>query len=71
MKRIVRWVLLAGVGGPGLLTLSCSGMLLTETRDAAVNGFSGGLSMTVEDVVAAFLADAFGLPSDSGTMPAP
>lgn len=64
MKRIVRWALLAGVGGPGLLTLSCSGMLLTEARDAVFSAFG----TSVETAATAFLTDALGLV---GTMAVP
>lgn len=57
MKRIVRWVVLAGIGGPAFLTLSCSGRLVTEARDAAIDG----LGASVQGAVSTFLTGAFGL----------
>ena len=61
MKSLKRWVLMLGISGPTVATLSCSSAVTQELRDAAIEGIANFVTQATFDVL-----DAAINPGDTG-----
>ncbi len=51
MKSVKKWILILGISGPVVATLSCSGAFLQAFRDAAIDGAAGFVEETTFDLL--------------------
>ncbi len=62
MKRVKRWLLVLSLCGPMVTTFSCSTLLGSAVRDAAIKGASG----FVEDTTGTLLDQLLGPDASTG-----
>ena len=53
MKSLKKWMLVLAVSGPMVTTMSCSGTLIRQLRDAAFQGATGFVETATVDLLSA------------------
>ncbi len=54
MKTLKKWMLVLAMSGPVVTTMSCSGTLLRQIRDAVLDGTTTFVQQTTLDLLGSF-----------------